>query len=563
MPNLSRLIEYQDIFDDNPEEYTTYLKNISKKQILLFSSAFISVSILGKESATLRYQLYHWFSKPNEELYSKIIQKLSQLPNKNLTLIHVHNVLKIFEHVIKDGPDTSSLSDAESEIQMFKSVLALNQEFNSRDSKIIKSTKDLEGVHKERCRLLTLCLCYYDLMYFNPVEKIVSQFIKAYFLFQFFESYNNVTKAILKIFCENRGVDNWIDYLAKYFPLFISIIQSDWERPLDIHIRHDEKFDNICRFLDSLIINDEASFDDFDFITSRSKPFFKRNPGEYRMIHPLFVIEKIFNGLYFSLSEVNISLPYKIPNFRSFFTTHYSEHYLAVNILDRCFPKKSVKLSGKEIKRSIPDILAEPDYYSRKKKTVYLFECKDVLIDKKTKQSNDFKKIESALKTKFYKYLEGGKPKEAGIMQLLNNIKRILNNDCPWDNSLPDDVYIYPILLVHYNIYNTPYINYLLNKWFREELSGLKIQGFNTDKVKELVIIEIDTFLYYHERFQNKSILLCKLINDYLDAYPDFSKSFSVFLSDHIIKKQFNQPPRLFRKFAENLINSHSNDDNK
>ena len=134
--DLLHLIEYQDIFEDTPDEYTKYLSEITKNQVILFSSMFISISIFGKESAKLDFQLYHWFSKSNEELYDEVINKLLKLRNKNLTLINVYNVLKILEHVMKVGPETSSLSDKESEVQIFKSVLALNQEFNSRERKM-------------------------------------------------------------------------------------------------------------------------------------------------------------------------------------------------------------------------------------------------------------------------------------------------------------------------------------------------------------------------------------------------------------------------------------------
>lgn len=307
--------------------------------------------------------------------------------------------------------------------------------------------------------------------------------------------------------------------------------------------------------MDSLIINNETTLDGYDFLTCRSKPFYKTKEGEYRIIHLLFAIEKLYNGLFFALSTINSSLPQKIGDFRGFFCDEFSERKLVYDILDMSFPKKYLKLSGEVIKTKVSGIDAEPDYYVRKENKIYLFESKDVLIDKKTKQSHDFKQIEKVLRKKFYYYIENGVRRNVGVMQLINNIERILTSEDKWDENDNKNAYIYPILLVHYNVYNTPGLNYLVNSWFVEELEKIKSKGHNTDRVKNLVLIDLNVFLLNHERFQNKSLCLDYLIDNYIDTTGLENISFYSYVSEYVRKKYKFLVPKLFEKLGLNLFN--------
>ena len=555
MDNKSYLIEYKDIFDDKVQHYTSYLKGIGKKEIVIFCSYFISTCIYGKGTAEIKYQINNWFSPSNSELFRSVLGKMANLKDKNITLLNIFNVLKILEYVIKNGPESNEITNLEFEVQTFKAVLVLNQEFNLRDKIISRSTYDLDDNLKSQCLLMTIAFCYFDLMYFKSNEQEIVQFIKAYFLFDFIENHSDKTKTILKSFYSNQNVNHWKDYLKKYMPIFHVIINSDSTRPIDLIVPENGGYEENCKFLNSLILNNEYDIDEFDFITCRSKPFYNTEAGTYRIIHPLFVIEKLYNGLYFTLSNINDALPAKISNFRSFFCDEFSEKYLVYGILDKSFPKRFIKLSGQEIKAKVSGIIAEPDYYIRNNNQIYLFESKDALIDKETKQSHDFKRIETVLKTKIYYYLKDGIRKNIGLMQLITNIKRILTNECTWDSPTPSRTSIYPILLVHYNIYNTPGINYLINTWFREELIYLTKEGLKTDKIKDLVVIDINTFLLFHERFQNNSLCLQCLIDEYNKSHSNYLKSFSFFVSDYVNKKNYWQIPKLFSELGMDLFN--------
>jgi hypothetical protein len=55
----------------------------------------------------------------------------------------------------------------------------------------------------------------------------------------------------------------------------------------------------------------------------------------YRIIYNLFVVEKIFKGLYFLLRDINDELPeeFKIKQFKSFNGDEFSEKILCCNAI--------------------------------------------------------------------------------------------------------------------------------------------------------------------------------------------------------------------------------------
>jgi hypothetical protein len=250
-------------------------------------------------------------------------------------------------------------------------------------------------------------------------------------------------------------------------------------------------------------------------------------------------MEKIFQSLYFTLNKINSSLPksQKIKDFRSFYGDEFSEQALVYKVLDKCFPKKFIKLTGEEMRTL--GVVGEPDYYIRRKNKIFLFEAKDTLLNAKVKHSSDFKILEGALIEKFYRNKKG-KPK--AVLQLIENIRTILEGNFSADSEIKiDKVLIFPILLVHYPQYNTVGLNRIVNMWFKEELEKLALEGFDVSRVKNLIIIDLDTFILHQEILLSRQPKV--LIDKALESYSE--------LIDLKTSKMIS-----FRYQAHRLINS-------
>ncbi|MDZ7848666.1 MAG: hypothetical protein U5L96_19075 [Owenweeksia sp.] len=248
-----------------------------------------------------------------------------------------------------------------------------------------------------------------------------------------------------------------------------------------------------------------------DFILLRSNPIFKLEEDKYLLLYDLFIIEKIFKGMYFQLSQINSRLDKKlqVKNFKSHYGYRFSEQELLYRAMDALYVSAKVKLTGQEIDSNGID--GAPDYYVRQGKNILLFESKDFLIDSKSKLSYDLKTYEEVFEKKLYCDFETDKPK--AVVQLINFIKKLLGTSFPLDQSYNyRDIRIYPIVITHDIQYDTPGLDVMINTWFQEELDDLASEGYYTRKVKPLTIINIDTLLLHSVPLLRRSTYMRQLM---------------------------------------------------
>jgi len=137
---------------------------------------------------------------------------------------------------------------------------------------------------------------------------------------------------------------------------------------------------------------------------------------------------------------------------------------------------------------------------------------------------------------------------------------RVLKMENPFDvNYKPQNVSIYPVIVVHDELYNVPSLNYILNDWFRKELETLA-EGLDVSKVKMLIVLNVDTLIMYADYLRLKKSTLQDLFDKYIEtrkfnpnrryedqnhfnnAYAETLLSFSHFL-DHYTKAGFKKVP--------------------
>jgi hypothetical protein len=378
-----------------------------------------------------------------------------------------------------------------------------------------------------------------------------------------------LNQSFLKLFnCQSSD-----EYLKRIIPLGISVIIKGREGHLDIDVRADEDYESNLTFLDNLVVLDHEPITDIDFRKLRTTPFYKIEKDKYRVIFGLFVVEKIFKGLYFLLRNVNATLPKpdKLKDFRSFYCDYFSERTLLYDVLQATYNSRYIEFNGSQMKES--GLEAEPDYYIRRGNYVFLFESKDILINVDVKTSRDYDKIEEAFKEKFYFEEHDGKKANKAVLQLVNNIKRILCKELPFDNAYKEtSLRIYPILVIHDDQYNLAGLNVLINKWFKDEIKNLENEGVPVDKVHDLTTIDIDTLIFYQDSFKTRKVKLDKVIDEYHKFIKFDSKKkyrdeehaqehikrsvvpFSIFLSNYSHAKGFGGVPSILKEKGYSLF---------
>lgn len=551
------LLEFNQVFDEEPLTTSEYLTGISRAQLLTLGAFLLgfekrSISIDGHKEL-----LENWFSEGNQEFATRVYHKILALQEEyeSIQIINSFTSLQLFEHVFGIDQKTTtpfSVSKVDFERRLFKCYLLLNQINTSFDQRVNASVKSVHPDLKPAMFILTQQLAYMDTANYDISNVLVAQMAKAGLFFDFISSDTRV-KPHLDTFLGDFEAPDWQSFLKKYMPIVGAVLGNEKETYTDIVVPEGEDFESSCGFFNRLILQDGNELSEYDFVSLRSNPFYEIKKGIYRVIFSLFAVEKIFRGMYFLFSRINNSLPKEesIADFKSFYGNEFSEKFLFYKSLKKSFPKGWVHYSGSDLEREQSGSI---DYVLRNGNKFLLFENKDVLLKTTVKQSRYFEKLNAALIEKFFfvDKQDGTRDKKA-VLQLIENVKRLLDLKLLTGQKYNSrNIRVYPILVVHERQFSTPGMNKLVNSWFDEELQGLKSDGYNISKVRPITIIEIDTFLLYQKQFANKRIKLEELIDEYI-VYTSFDSS-KKFPDEEALHSYYKSTLISFSDFVEGII---------
>lgn len=513
------ILEFEKIFEgENPLKPEDYLKGGNKNIVLNAATLFLGFKNQDSVYSDPEKVLNVFFSKANTTIKKSILEKINKIRTngEEVVIINTISSLWIFEYFFQKSIEGKAQNDADFEINFFKAYLAFNTQFTTLQNTAEDSTKKLDVEIRLPAQLFTLTYAYSDKENYDINKIWITQTLKSMHLFRFLEG-NKKTKPLLNAFLSYYGAPSWQDYLKKLIPLTTPALQNDNETFTNITIPKGDDFKTKCEFLEKLTIPLNEDMNTSDFISLRMHPFYKVNDGVYQIIFNLFVVEKIFKGLYFQFRNINEQLPKqeKISELKSFFGYEFSEKVLTYNVLESIYTKEScISFSGEELSKK--NIDAAPDYYIRKGKNILVFESKDFLIPADAKGSFDFNIYESEFTKKLYFEEREGKEVPKAVMQLIGFIKKLLKKEFSADQDYHyREVNIYPVLLTHDYQYDVIGFNAIINNWFHEELELLNIEDkLFINRVKPLVVVNIDTLIYHKSVLQENK--LHDIINEYV-----------------------------------------------
>jgi hypothetical protein len=575
MVKMAQVLEYRLIFPDiQSRDLKQYIAGISKS-ILLKAACFFSMTTITKQ--TNKELLSNWFQAGNQEFLTSIWEKVHTLERETyIVIINPFTSLLLFELVLHEWEETASKKDdLESEKDLFMLYLLLNERYTQKDHLVSESTKFLDTKCRHEGMYFSNSFVDCDITNYEIKKVIITQFQKAYLLLQELESNGQFSDLLLK-FCSYYNVIDWKEYLRKVLPLVFSIVKSKNAGNIEINVTKGANFESDCEFLEKFSISEKETYDvDVDFLEIRSRPLLVVEKGRYVIINELFLCERLFKGLYFKLNEINAQLEKPIVEFKSLYCDIFSEKRLVYNVLNETFKYRYQKFSGEELHNL--GISREPDYYIRNRNKILLFESKDILIPAPVKTSGDFNQLKKVLRNKLYFEIDHKKHKikPKAILQIINNIERLLKGEIfvDVDTELKGKTLnIYPILILHDNLYNALGLNRLLNYWFDKELVKLKKKGMNVWRVRPLVILDIDTMIYLQVAVRKTNYSYEKFIDDFIREVVNINIknarshnqaklmieqsmiSLSFYMEElDIIKKNWSLTPQ-FEEYGKNLF---------
>jgi len=132
----------------------------------------------------------------------------------------------------------------------------------------------------------------------------------------------------------------------------------------------------------------------------------------------------------------------------------------------------------------------------------------------------------------------------------IRDIKEISDGTTKWRNDLSGNLQIFPILILGKPTYSTMGFNYIMNKWFNEELVKETINC--RIRIRPLIVIDMDTLILLEDSLACKRLKLEKEIEYYFNFINKKAPYYHKYLSfsDYIISQReryiFSESSRAF-----------------
>jgi hypothetical protein len=576
------LLQYKELFPGECRpSIEELLDGIGRDLIFEIGSFFLSREHTSKEYENCFNTIENFFSSENLE-FKKIVLKKTKILHRemskgerNSTLIIINHIasLRLFDYGLSSKKSETNISRAEVEIRIFNAYLVINELIVERDNSVIDSVDNIQMPLKHSAQTMSVLFPTHDIVNVNVFEILMCQFIKSSYFFEFFEGIK-ACRPILEAFYNHYGIANWKEFLMKMLGFSKIMLSEKLSQAITFEVEKGPLYESDCRFLRAISLGKSIEEND-DFINIRSNPIYEIKQGVFRVIYRPFFFEVIYRSLYFRLNALNETLPdsQKVKGFRAFYCDNFSEKTLMINLLTEMYGKRFITISGEESRPILK--MCEPDFYIRNGKKIFLFESKDFNFSVSVKQSGDWRKYENQLKKRFLGFEDHGKLKRGAILQLLENIDRILNGLFKPDRKLKNNhVSIYPIILVHYRLFSIPGLNSYVKEWFSSEirLRTEKNPALDYSKVRAPVIIDIDTLIFMKDLIESKKLILEDILDKYIhytdrdlsrkfgdleEVKLEFEKanfSFKQYLIDQSRLNKWNLKPKLFRESALKII---------
>ncbi len=557
MFEMQQLAELQVLYPEYKlSRFEDLLVGVGKDSLMRVVTYLIGMDLYSDKKINNKEVIENWFSTENgvfaQDAYDRIVNYENK-EKKSLKIVHVISCLKMLQYglELQEKGELNTKSKEQSEIDLFFAMLLLNQneDYNQTKDKAKIKAMFPRPEHTPAALLLNYSFPVNDITNFYFPEYTYCQIIKAFLVFEFLET-TGEGKELLKRFYKYYDIGSWQEYFERVIPLIQGWTKRDNASSVDLVLEKNDKYASNFDFLERLAMSDYIKLEDVDFIKIREKPLLKLDDYTFRVIHPLFIADKIYKGLYFLFNQLNSEEPKLIKAFRSWYTTNFSEGFCLKSLIEYGLPNPDCLLFDADFKEK--KIVGPPDCYIRLVNDSFLLENKDILINASIKSSYDFEMLIGEISKKLIE--EDGRP--VGVGQLITNIRKLLTEENKYDEGFSKDKnQIYPVLVTYDNMFDTPGLNRILGISFFSELQKLKAKGLNISRVLPLIVLNVDTLIEVAPLLKKGAISLKELCEAfythfrvkpmqeypseqaYINAYQDSLLSFSHYIPHYLTAK--------------------------
>lgn len=525
---IQKILEYDDIFHDEPIDIKEILKKYSREKIV------IVVCVLGHSYGNAFLKSSTFFSsisgKYTQQLNEKVSSALQKLGFDDICYSTIKTSLELLRIAFYIPPNEYSNTGNEEDFEydLFRVILMINQILFS-----YKKDGELE---------------LDELIFFNQYATNDTNYSQLHSLFRtqsyctselfdFLELYNpQIYSELLKYW----DITDYRHYLRTIYSIFSICYAQQQKSPkgywlLDFNKIPIQKGLFYPQIADKLAIDinevipysnkdTDQRDDNIDYRTFRAKPLIRVSNNTYYVYNLQLLIERTYNSMFFDLKNV-----WNGDGFSNFFNKQFVEQSMFRHTMMLCSGKNDyIFPTSLMIESRVSDErLNQPDFYIRKCGSLVLFECKAFKLSGNLKDEADIQELLQTLKLKIYEATDNidktrkqkKKPEPVGVTQLVNLIEKIEEDDFPFDDKIPDKVDYYPIIVLEDPKFVQPGLMSIVNRWSKELLS----ETLGNAAYYPVVITSIDILFQYSDTF--KKIGFPRVINKFIQLNAKLNKN--------------------------------------
>lgn len=458
-----------------------------------------------------------------------------------VTISTFRTSLELWRHIFAICPDDfkNTIQIEDVEYNIFKVLLTINEQ-------IVEFTHKGNDYNLEELLFLNQFITN-DTNNFNFQSALQPQLYYIFHLAQVCEQ-NEVMNKASKVLFRRWGITSWQQYVATL--MYLANKTEEYRKTqqggvFTINLPKIKENDQTGLFSDSLVdalsIGEDEyipynepdikpSAQNIDYREFRSKPFVRlNNQGEYTVINLQLLCERVFNSLYFDFMPLINGSKGSVGFFD--YNKQFIEKHLFRKTLFNCFPSSVFTFPPCHGVIKTEDD-KEPDFYSRRKSDLLIFECKAIKMNGTIRDDGDYHRLleelheKIVLKTKNLdpaRKQHKGDPEPIGIGQLIQHIEAIDKNEFKWDANIPDEVTYYPIMVFEDVRILQPGLLSIVNKWFNEELAKKQQLSHVPCGCKPVMAISINTLFLYDDLIRRRGFT--NLIDSFVYYYTKKDKN--------------------------------------
>lgn len=543
MVKIITRLSYTTVFDDkiNIDKLVNQTNQVAALTLLATINKF-EYKIHKSSDSEIKFILHEWITGSDTSFKKQVVNAFikhndrSKLTNpkkldfSSASIINRATTLRMIEIFLskKACKSNKNIEFKDNAENLFKIYLLVSDEISERQDKVFKKWFSKNILDNEKQIRLHL---YFGLTQVDITNELINKrLIAEVFKFILFEKWSRKQEeyfSMLSEYLKTIGEANWYEYFNKIF--LISRVSVD---NYILSTKNNSEIKSILNFFSK---RNEIENSWNELLEIRKNPLFMVNSYEFLILDYLFLINKIFSGIYHDLIQISKSNVKN--NFHLDYSKYFAEEYLLLHAIKLCFGDSYIQFSEQKIKsqnstRNIEN-LSLPDYYIRNGNKLLLFEFKNSFLSNTKKINLNFDDIEFEIKEKFFY----NKKKKKAISQLVGFIKNTVAEKYLFFDKIPkvDKVRFYPILVVtDYTLCSIAF-NKLFNEYFNLEAS--KLGKKTMQKTNPITIIHIDDFLYYNS-YLKKLDTLIEQYHKYVKNINNFDSmvSFSFYLDSEKFK---------------------------